>query len=760
MSPADVIPFDPHSSPPRPPAATTESAQRSAAAAARGHVLDYVRVLSRRRGTLVTAFTLVVTLVALYVFTTPPVWEARARLLIDAGNENVVNFKEVVEQNRATADYYQTQYKLLQNRPLVKKTIDTLRLWDLPEFGGSQEPDGVSIRTRVASAVHAGAGFLARLVRLRTVGHRDRAAAETAREARAIDAFLGHLTISPIRNSRLVDVQFQSTDPELAAKVVNALARGYIEQMLDQNLQVSKDASEWLSRALASQRHGVETAELALQRYREEHDAVSVEERQNIVVQKLADLNAAVTRAKTMRIEKEAAYERLRAIQSDHTALDTFPGIMSNSFIQQLKAELVGLQRQQAQLSDRYAERHPEMIKTASAIETARAKLDGEIAKVVESIRNDYLVSLAQERQLLAALEAQKLEALALNKKAIEYAALQREAVSTRQLFESLLQRVKETSVSADLRTMHIRVVEPADVPQAPVQPNKTNALVGSVVGGALFAIGLAFLFEYVDDRIKAPEEIKTHLGLPYLGLIPMIPDRELGARAPLVNAPLPPVFKEALRTVRTNVLFASADTGPRSVLVTSTAPGEGKTTVASNLAVALAQAGRRTLLIDGDMRRPAVHEMFGIDAEPGLSNLIVGDAKPSQVVRNTSIPSLWILPAGVIAPNPAELLGAPVLTKFLRSLSTYFDWVVIDSPPVQAVADASILAHATSGVVFVVGAEMISRRAAQAAVEQLESARAKFVGAVLNRVDLDRNAYYYSRYYRRAYGQYYASAR
>lgn len=745
MSTADALTFEPPAQPPSP---------RDAAASTRMHVLDYARVISRRRGTIETAFILVVTAVTLYVFTTPPMYQARAQLLIDAGNENVVNFKEVVEQNRGAADYYQTQYKMLQNRPLIRQTIDTLKLWDHPELGGVA-PGAVSIRARAIGAVHAAVAFVTRPLEP-AAAPRPAAASETAREARAIDAFLGHLTISPIRNSRLVDIVFESGDPELAAKAANTLARAYIDQNLAQKFQVSKDASDWLSRELGAQRQVVEATDQALQRYREEHDAMSLEERQNIVIQKLADLNAAVTRAKTARIEKQAAYERLRSIEGDRAALDTFPAVSANTFIQQLKGELVALQRHQAQLSDRYAEKHPEMVKIATAIENAQAKLHAEIAKVVEAIRNDYLVAQAQERELVAALDAQKREALGLNQKGIEYAALQREATSTRQLFESLLQRVKETGVSADLRTTHIRVVEPADVPQSPSSPNKTKALVGAVVGGLLFAVGLAFLFEYVDDRVKSPEEIKMYLGLPFFGLVPAIQERTLQV-LPVLDRPVPAIFTEAIRAVRTNVLFASADTGPRSVLVTSTAPGEGKTVVAANLAVAIAQAGQRVVLIDADMRRPRVHDMFRIGAEPGLSSLLRGSAKPSQVLRTTSVQDLWILPAGAIASNPAELVGTPAFARFLTSLAAHFEWIVIDSPPVQAVTDASIIAHTASSVLFVVGADMTSRRTAQAAIEQLEAAHAKFVGAVLNRVDLDRQAYYYSRYYRRSYGQYYA---
>jgi succinoglycan biosynthesis transport protein ExoP len=250
------------------------------------------------------------------------------------------------------------------------------------------------------------------------------------------------------------------------------------------------------------------------------------------------------------------------------------------------------------------------------------------------------------------------------------------------------------------------------------------------------------------------PDEIKTHLGLSFLGMIPALFEKGLGS--PLMSNGVPANFSEAFRAIRTNVLFSSAAEGSKAVVVTSSGPGEGKTLVATNLAVALAQASQRVLLVDADMRKPRVHAVFGKTQEPGLSNVLVGNAKASEGVRNSSVPGLWILPAGMNPPNPAELLGSKRFKDFVTSLGQHFDWVVIDTPPVMAVTDSAIAAHAAQGVVFVLGAEMTSRRTAQRAIEQLHNAQAKFVGAILNRVDLKHQGYYYSQYYKRAYADYY----
>ena len=271
--------------------------------------------------------------------------------------------------------------------------------------------------------------------------------------------------------------------------------------------------------------------------------------------------------------------------------------------------------------------------------------------------------------------------------------------------------------------------------------------------------MGLAFGFEHLDNRIKTPQELKANLGIPFLGMVPRLGSAKDAAVNPLLNSGVSANFAEAFKTVRTNVLFSSAEEGMRTLVVTSAGPGEGKSLVASNLAIAMAQAGQRVLLIDADMRRPRVHEIFQVAQEPGFSNVLAGNAKTSEAINKSGTSGLWLLPAGHIPPNPAELLGSKRYSDFVASLRSHFDWVIIDTPPVMVVADASICANQATGVVFVVGADHTSRHAARAAVEQLDAASAHIIGAVLNRVDLVRNPYYYSAYYRKEYSRYYVSA-
>jgi capsular exopolysaccharide synthesis family protein len=711
------------------------------------HLSDYLKVLVRRRWTALSAFLLVMIATVVYTFTATPIYRARVQLLIENENPNVVSFKEVINQEKSTNDYYQTQYRILQSRSLARRALNQLDLW------GSFVPDP----NQKHSAREAMTAMIAPVTNLFKASRpiEPPMADETATQSKALDTFLADVTVSPVRNSRLVEVEFASPRAELASTVANGMAKAYIEQNLEFKYTSSKEASDWLGQRLGEQRRQVEASESALQRYREQNDAVSLEERQNIVVQKLADLNAAVTKAKTDRIQKEAAYNQIRTLQGNRTALDTIPAILSNQFVQQQKTELAELQRQQAQMSEKLGARHPDMAKVRLAIEAVETRIQGEIGKAVQSLKNDYETSLAQEQSMMRALEQQKQDALALNRKGIEYGALSRDAASNRQIFDSLMQRTKETGISGELKTSNIRIVDLAETPRVPASPNKTINLILGMMGGCLFAGGLAFFFEYFDDRIKSPAEIKTHLGLPFIGMVPALAET-VGGPSPLLNRGVEPGFGEALRTVRTNVLFSSTAEGGQSLVVTSSGPGEGKSVVASNLAMALAQTGQRVLLIDADMRRPRVHEIMEKRQEPGLSNVLTGDKKISDAIVEIDKTGLSVLPAGHIPPNPAELLGSQRFEDLLTALKGHFSWVIVDTPPVMAVTDAPIVAHIADGVLFVVGSEMTSVSVAATAVEQLVNADARMVGAVLNRVDLANNGYYYSQYYRREYGAYY----
>jgi capsular exopolysaccharide synthesis family protein len=711
------------------------------------NLVQYLQMLYRRRYLALSVFLVTVVGTAVYTFTSPRLYLASARILIERDQPNVISFEEVLQQNSLTDDYYETQYQILQSRGLARRTIEALDLWDHPGF--HTPPTRFSIGRMLMAPVDMVRGWL----------EPDTGVipdpGETADQTAVIDALLAGLGIEPVRFSRLVDITFTSTDPRLAAIVTNGLAEEYIKQSVEFRSSTTKEASEFLEQQLAEQRKKLEASERALQAYRERTNSVPLQERQNIVVQKLEDLNSAVTRANTVRIQKEAAYNQIRAAQNNPAAIDSLPAVLSNQFIQQQKAELANLQRQRAQLSEKLGPNHPEMVRVNSAIETAETRIRAEIAQIVDAVRSEYEAAAAEERTLADALAQQKIEAQSLNRSGIQDGVLERDASANRQMFETLLKRTQETGVSEEIKTGNIRVVDAAQIPNGPVSPNVPNNLLLGLLSGLMLAVGIAFVLEYLDDRVKNPDELKRYLGLPFLGMVPAIFDKSTG-NTPLITTNTSNMFSESFRSIRTNVLFSTAEEGGRLVVITSSVPGEGKTAVSSNISIALAQAGNRVLLIDADMRKPRVHEVFGRPLTPGLSNLLVGNATASEAIQEGAATNLWMMPAGSHPPNPAELLGSKRFRDFTAFVLQYFDWVIIDTPPVMAVTDAVIAGNLAHGVVFVVGSEMTSRRIAQRAVEQLQNGQAKFLGAVLNRVDLEHNSYYYSRYYRPDYGSYY----
>ena len=722
--------------------------------AADPHLLDHLRVIYKRRWTVISGFVVVCGTMFIHSSSVTPLYTARVQLLIENDNPNVIKFDEVYEPNKTTNDYYQTQYRILQSRLIARRTLQAEQLWTHPALVG--DPAGV-----VPTYAETIRGWLRPVIALWPTSAEvtePRDAAEDSGQAPVVDAFLQAVTVTPLRNSRLVDVAFKSPDPRLASRAANAIAKNYIEQNLEFRFLATKEATEFLTARTAEQRKTLEQSEQALQLYREKTGAMAIEDRQNIVVQRLADLNAAVTRARTDRIEKQSIYNQVATLQKDRAGLDTFPAILNNTFIQQLKVQLNELQRQKAQLSEKLGARHPEMTRLQSAIDSGESRLNSEVQKVVQAVRNDYLAAQANERALQSSLDQQRAEAQELNRAATQHGVLARDAETNQTMFAGLLQRSRETNIAGDLKTSNIRVVDPAEVPRSPSSPNVSSNVRVSLLAGLLLGVGLAFCFEYLDTRIKDPDEIKTMLGLSLLGMVPAF-DRKDVVGPPLIGNGVPSAFSEAFRGIRTNLLFASAAAGPKTVLVTSTGPGEGKTLVASNIAASLAHSNTRVLLIDADMRRPKTHEIFGVTPEPGLSNVLVSKAKASDAVRSTLTPNLWLLPSGKLPPNPAELLGSARFQEFIRSLDEHFDWVIIDSPPVMAVTDPGVLAHIATGVVFVIGSEMTSKWTARTALGQLDAARPNYLGAILNRVELRRHPYFYSKHYRKEYQKYYTKS-
>ena len=723
------------------------------------HLLDRLTAVHRHRRLAMTVFLLVVMVMMLQSYSTVPMFRAQARLLIEDERSTMVMGMSPNDPSfwMDPAPYFETQYEILRSRGLAERVVGKLSISGVPELiGHESEPRGIITELRSARR------SLFSSMRSLLSGpppEEDAAAStvETATVTAQAHALLSSLEVLPLEGTHLVDIMVEGRNPELAALAVNTLIGEYVQQNLDQRLQNTDKTLGWLEEELGRQQRKVVEGERALAEYRESQDALSLDDRQNIVVARLNQLNDAVTRAQTTRLQKQALYAQVRDISPDSPAVDSFPAIVQNPAVRGLRASLRDLDSEKASLAERYGERHPTMVNLTSSIEAVSEQLRAQIVSALEAIRNDYESALAEERSLRAQLDAQKRVAMDLDGKHVSYTVLQREADSTRMVYEGLLGREKELQVVANNRANNARVVDRAEVPTGPFAPNPQRDWLMAIVLGLMLGIGLAFGVEYLDDTIKTPEDVTRKLGRPLLGLVPAA----RGKHAPLLSGAVPHDFGEAFRSLRTSLVFTSGGRSTRIVAVTSTQPLEGKTATACNMAMVLALGGHRVLLIDADMRRPSLHKVMGLSNAIGLSHVLVGQAKIREGIQRTHDPNLFVLSGGLPPPNPSELLSADRMKHFLTSLvNGPFDWVIIDTPPVVAVTDAVLLMPAVSGVAFVIGSEMTRRGHVERALEMLQSTgHLHLLGVVLNRVDFDRNKYYYTRYYGHSYKNYYGEA-
>ncbi len=717
------------------------------------HILDRLAVLYRYRRVAAVVFALTTIALMIQGYSNIQMFQAQARVLIEDERSTAM---PGISENAYYEDplpYYQTQYRILKGRDLTRRVVKRLKLDTVPEFNGTATPPStpaVFVRNAIDRVVS-----LARPARSQTEAEVPKAD-ETADESALVSAFLSRVEVIPVPDSRLVDVTFTSTSPDLAAAAINALVDEYVAQNLEVKLQSTQNMLDWLEKEVTTQQQKVEDSERQLANYRDRENAMSLDDKNNIVVSRLNALNDAVLRARTMRIEKEAQYNQVRSMTPGATA-DSIPVVSQNPQIQSGKLQLTDLQRQKAQLSEKYGERHPEMLRINAQLSDAQRQLDLETAKALQSVQNEYERARLKERTLSAGLEEAKNDAQDLSRKSVSYNVMEREARSNRTVYESLLQRANELRVSSNSRANNVRVIDRAEVPRAPITPTGRRTWLLAIAVGLAAAVAVAYGLDYMNDTIKTPEDVTKHLKMTFLGLVPSVP----GDKHPvLASAHSPHDFGEAFRSLRTSIISRYPGEGAKTMVVTSAQPLEGKTTTACNIAMALAYGGARVLLIDADMRRPGMHRPLRLNNERGLSQILTGQARVRDVIQRTVDPNLLAITAGKTPPNPSELLASERMSTLLTNLSHGpFDWIVVDTPPVLAVTDAVILAPAVSGVTFVVGAEMTRRRLAERALETILASHPRMVGVVLNKVDFARNRYYYSRYYGHQYKNYYAEA-
>jgi len=701
------------------------------------HLRDYLHVILRRKWIVITLFVAIVTTVTIGTFMVKPQFKSSVMIKIEKENPNILAFKDVVGLEMAAEDYYQTQYKILKSRNLAKRIIRSLKLNTNPEF----VPDLQNKENKADN---------------NTLSKQDKPLEDDGISSGLIDSFLQKVDVIPLQKSRLVNVSFTAYDPELSAKIANAIGEAFIGLNIESKFEATYQARTWLEKQLEVMKAKVEQAEEKLNEYaakngiiflkKDEDEKGNGTDSENIVTKKLSELSTELTAATSERISKEALYKEMRSGNPESSSV-----VMNNHMIASLKKDYAAVDSEYNEQLKIYKPDYPKMVRLKERISQTKKKIDLETKKIISSIKKDYEIAVNRETQLKSALGAQKKEALDLNQRTIQYQILKREADTYKELYNGLLQRLKETGVSATLTASNIQVLDRAEVPKTPFKPKKTFNIMLSIIVGLLGGIGLAFFTEYLDNTIKTPEDIEKRVYLPPLGLVPNFGDSKENLPAEyIVRSDVTNPISEAYSSIRTFLLLSTGGKPPRVMMVTSPARDEGKTTTAINTAISLTKSDVRVVIVDADMRRAKLHDVFSLDNKIGLSTFLSGNAEFGDgLIKTADIQNLDIITSGPIPPNPAELLGSYRFIDLIHALYPIYNFIIIDTPPVLGISDPLIVSQHTDGVIMVVKSGSTPKEAAQEARRLLEGVNAKILGVVLNSINQSamRYSYHYNYY-------------
>lgn len=708
-------------------------------------IRQLINVLRRRLSVIVGSVLLTTGITLLVVFQLTPLYTASSLILIDPREQQVVDIEAVMSGLPPDSAAIDSEVEVLRSRTLAARVVAELELVDDPEFNGALvEP-----------------GLLASLNPLNLLrSPEDLAPADKARieRNRVIDAFQSNMSVSRRGLTYVISVSFTSQDAAKATRIVNKVSDLYVLEQLEAKFEATRRANDWLNERLSQLRGEVRAAQEAVEIYRSENQLVSTS---GVTVneQQLAELNGQLILARADLAEKEASYRRYRELRRSGSGADTLADVLQSPVIAQLRQQEAEVDRRRAELSSRYGDRHPEMIKVRAEKRDLAVAIDREVGRTVANVENEVVVTRTRVASLQKSLDELQGRSGEGGLKEVRLRELESDADAVRTLYESFLERFKQTTEQTNLQEADSRVLSQATIPTVPSYPNKTLFLALALVGSGVIGVGMAFTLEQLDDAFSSVAQLEKALGVPHLVSVPdvNVDGADVGVKLPfdiILKRPLS-AYSEAFRALRSGITLSDVDDPPKVVLITSALPGDGKTTTALSLARASAAAGLRTVLVDCDLRRPSVHKSFGSSPELGIVEVLAGQGELDDALMDDPASPLSYLPVNAGAANPPDLLGSRHMATLLENLREKCDMVVIDSAPVLPVVDSRVLSRSVDKVVFVVKWRDTPRDAAANALKDLHEYGADVAGVVFERLDLKRqkrysygdSGYYYGRY-------------
>jgi len=709
------------------------------------HLKDYLSILFKHKWLIALIFLATLTVSLVLNFKAVPIFSAATRVLIEPENPNVIKFEEVLGQSVGhSPEYLSTQYKILSSRALAGRVVDALHLDSREGYGISRKQvQTFSMRSLVGEAI----AFLQIKLGNPNVGGRKKQPnmQSLTPRRRAMNALASRLQILPVSRTRLVDIVYESHDPVIAAQMANKIGEVYLKM-------TTREATEWLNVEWNKSRNLLLESERKLQDYKETHNIVSLEDRENIITQKLKNLNKVVMNARTEKISLGLLTGKLRS-EKNIEILSSLPEVIDNDLIQSMRREMISMLNKQSVLLKRYKNGHPIVKRLKSQIGQTQTRMNKEIKRVVRSVMARYKVASERLASFDKALEIQKKEALRLGRLTVQYNVLKRTSDTNRKIFENIASRKKETNLMEGLDTSNIRIIDVAEIPAHPVRPKKTRNIFLAGAISLFFGFAVAFLIDYFDMRIKSPDEAEEIVGAPTIGVISDFGKMSNRAeRIFLKNMEASTL--EQFRQIRTLLAFRAGNSN-KVFQVTSCIPAEGKSLISAVLGVILSETNKKVLLIDGDFYREGLRGWLNVKGSEGIQDILFDHKDSSEVIINYESGNMDVLVSGINSQGDqfASLLTPLELKPLIDSYRENYDYIIIDTPPLLAVSDPLIWSQCVDGILMVLDVNQINSQMLRQAISKIKELDVNILGLILNRMKKTEGYYYYG--YGKKYGSY-----